>query len=94
MAEEKACDRDGDHNDRTEGKYGIVCERRALAGILVLRPVGRRFFRDCPPHRSPSDSAQPQLRRPHLFSRCICGVHAGLLHPINRFGPCVAEFSL
>ena len=24
-AGEKACDRDGDHDDRAEGKYGLVC---------------------------------------------------------------------
>ena len=94
MTEEQAGYRDGDHDDRAEGKYGIVCERRALAGILVARPVGRRFFRDCPPHRSLSNSVRSQLRRLHLFSCCICRIHAGLLHPINRFGPRVAELSL
>ena len=72
MAEEKACDRDRDHNNRTEGKYRIVCERRALAGSLCsdqLSPLLSRLSTTSKPLRFGATSAKATSPFPALHLR-------------------------
>jgi hypothetical protein len=72
----------------------------ADARIAELTNTSGEFFNDFSRARLRVSSRAgpgrwgPQLRRLHLFLRRICGIFAGLLHPINGFRAGAADFSL